>query len=692
VTRLIGASAVMVALALSLAGIVFALSGARRQRRDLLQGAYAVAYTNFALLGVATLAMVWALVTHDFSVSYVAQVGSRATPPFYTVISLWGALEGSILFWGFVLAAYTAAVVYFNRHRGGAMVPYATATLLGIGVFFYVLLVLPANPFHLVSPTPADGPGPNPLLQNHPLMAVHPPLLYLGYVGMSVPFAFAVGALLSRAPDDEWIRTTRRWTVTAWMFLTAAIIAGMWWSYEVLGWGGYWAWDPVENASFMPWLTATAFLHSVMVEERRGMLRIWNLSLVTATFLLTILGTFLTRSGVLSSVHAFSEGPIGKYFLVFIAIVFVSSLGLIAGRSSDMQSRGKLDAAVSRETVFLLNNLLFTLFTFTVLLGTLFPLVAEAVSGAKVSVGGPFFNKMTLPICMGLLFLMGVGPALPWRAASRDTIKRELLLPGGVAVLVAIASIVLGARNVFAILAFSFAAFALFVNVRQFTVGARARMRAHGEAPWTALVRLVAGNRRRYGGFVAHIGAIVAAVAIAASSAFRSETEATLKKGETMTLRGFTIRLDEIWAAQEPQRFTVGTDVSLVRGGAVAGRLSPRLNFYATSDQPISTPAVRSRAAGDLYLNLMAFERDGSTATIRMIVEPLVPWIWTGGMIIVLGAALSSWPARKRAGAPARVAIAGQGEAGGGGGGGKPLIPTAAPIPVRSATRGEAAT
>ena len=656
-TREIGSSAIMVALGLSVVGIVLAVFGVLDKRRDLVRGSYAVVYTNWVLLAVANLAMVWALVTHDFSVSYVAQVGSRSTPLFYTIISLWGALEGSILFWGFVLASYTAAVVWINRRREGDMVPYAAATLLGIAVFFYLLLVLPANPFKLVSPAPADGPGPNPLLQNHILMGVHPPLLYLGYVGMSVPFSFAVGALLAGGSDDEWIKTTRRWTIGAWAFLSAAIIAGMWWSYEVLGWGGYWAWDPVENASFMPWLTATAFVHSVMVEERRGMLRVWNLSLVTATFLLTILGTFLTRSGVLSSVHAFSNGPIGYYFLTFIALVLVLSLMLLAGRSSELHSRGRFDAAVSRETVFLLNNLLFTVFTFTVLLGTLFPLAAESLKGIKVSVGGPFFNKMTLPICMALLFLMGVGPALPWRSASRDFMKREFGIPTAAAVVVAALSVAIGTRDWFAIGAFAFGAFALTTNLHQFWIGARARMKAHGENAFVALMRLIGGNRRRYGGYIAHIGAIAAAVAIAASSAFKAEHEASLKPGQTMALRGHTIRLDQVWGQEQPQRFVVGVDVAVLNGTREVGRMDPRLNFYPTSDQPIATPSVRSRASGDLYLNLMAFERDGSGATIRMIVEPLVPWIWVGGLIVVLGAAISLWPARRRVLGTAPVAV-----------------------------------
>jgi cytochrome c-type biogenesis protein CcmF len=650
VIQTIGSSSIAVALALTLYGVVAAVVGVRRRRPELLRSAEAVAYTNFGLLSLATLAMVYALVTHDFSVSYVAQVGSRSTPLFITIISLWSALEGSILFWGWVLAAYTAAAVYLNRERHGSLVPYALTILLGVGAFFYLLLVGPANPFGTRWPVPADGPGPNPLLQNHILMAVHPPLLYLGYVGMTVPFAFAIGALLSGRLDDTWIRTTRRWTVAAWTFLTLAIVAGMWWSYEVLGWGGYWAWDPVENASFMPWLTATAFLHSVMVQERRGMLKVWNLSLIISTFLLTILGTFLTRSGIVSSVHAFTAGSIGYYFLAFIAAVLVFSLVVLAGRSQELRSAGNLDGVASRETVFLLNNLLLTAFTFTVLLGTLYPLVAEALRGVKVSVGAPFYNRMTLPLCVALLFLMGVGPALPWRSASRETLRRQLLPPLAAAVLVAVASVAFGVRQVYAVLAFAFGAFALVANLREYGTGVRARMRAHAEGPLTALRHLVAANPRRYGGYVSHMGVIAMAIGIAASSTFRMERDATLRSGETVEVPGgrFALRFDELWALDEPQRFVVGAYMTVLREGREIGRLDPRLNFYRGNDQPIATPAVRTRPDLDIYVNLMAFERDGSSATFRILTEPLVFWIWLGGGIIGLGAAIALWPGRRR--------------------------------------------
>ena len=654
-TRLLGQSAVMVAFALSIIGMLVAFVTARR-RGVLSRVATSIAYVNAALLLLANAAMIYALVTNDFSVSYVAQVGSRTTPLLFSIISLWGALEGSILFWAGVLAAYTAAVVWLNRRQGDAALGYASGLLHGVSAFFFMLLVGPANPFRLVVPTPLDGPGPNPLLQNHILMAVHPPLLYLGYVGMTVPFAFAVGALMAGRMDAQWSRTTRRWTMAAWGFLTAAIIAGMWWSYEVLGWGGYWAWDPVENASFMPWLTATAFIHSTMVEERRGMLKGWNVSLVVATFLLTILGTFLTRSGVLSSVHSFAGGSIGYYFLGFIAVVLLFSLAVVAGKSDDLRTTGQLESAASRETAFLVNNLLFTVFTVTVLLGTLYPLVAEAVRGVKVSVGAPFFNQMTLPLCMALIFLLGVGPALPWRRADPATLRRRLVTPAVALGLALIATLVMGERNVYAVLGFAFVAFALVGNLQEFVYAAVARMRSLHEGAAVALARVVSANRRRYGGYLAHIGVLVSAAGIIASSANTVEREATLRRGQTLTVGDYTVRFDDVWGRKEPQRFVVGSTIAVIDGGRIVDSLSPRMNFYNSSQQPIATPAVRSRAGDDLYLTLMAFEQDGSSITLRALVEPMVVWIWLGGGILLIGVLVAIWPdARRRAVAPVRV-------------------------------------
>jgi len=639
----LGHGALLVALVVAACGMLLIPIATRRKRRDWQLIGYAAVHTNFLLLTVAMIAMVTALVTHDFSVSYVAQVGSRATPLLYTIISLWGALEGSILLWGWVLALYVSAVLWINQDREGDLVPYAMTVLLGVMLFFVILLVGPANPFGTVFPVPLDGPGPNPLLQNHWLMAVHPPLLYMGYVGMAVPFAFAMGAMLAgEVAQDGWMRLVRRWMLVSWGFLAAAIIAGMWWSYEVLGWGGYWAWDPVENASFMPWLTATAYLHSAMVQERRGMLRLWNVNLVVGTFVLTILGTFLTRSGIISSVHAFTTGAIGYYFLSFIAIVLVMALVMVAGNSEKLRTVGTLDSALSRETAFLGNNLLFTAFTFTVLVGTLYPLVSEAIQGVKVSVGEPFFNRMSLPIMVLLLFLMGVGPALPWRSAPPGVVRDKLLPPIVGGVLLAAVAFLLGSRGGWALVTFLFVGYSATITFREFYIGSAARHRAHGEGWATALLRLVGANPRRYGGYVAHLGIFIVAIGIAASGGSRLEREATLAPGDSLTLGDVTVALRGVWGRQEPQRYVIGATLELrSASGAVIDTLAPRMNFYPSSDQPVPTPDVNSTVFRDVYANLQTFREDGSTATVKLIREPLVSWIWMGGGVLVLGALIS---------------------------------------------------
>ena len=657
---LLAHNALLVSLATVAFGAFITPVAIRTDRREWLQLVYGAVYTNFLLVSIAAVSMVVALVTHDFSVSYVAAVGSRSTPLLFTIISLWGALEGSILFWAWVLGLYAAAVVWFHHRRPGNLVPYAVMTLLAVAAFFAILLVGPADPFLPMSPVPADGPGPNTLLQNHILMAVHPPLLYLGYVGMSVPFAFALGAIFSNeAASNDWSILSRRWMLASWAFLSAAIIAGMWWSYEVLGWGGYWAWDPVENASFLPWLTATAYLHSVMVQERRNMLRLWTLNLCVATFVLTILGTFLTRSGILSSVHAFTTGPIGYYFLAFIALVLVTTLMLVAGNSERIQTKGKLGGVASRETVFLLNNLFLTAVMLTVLVGTLYPLIAEAMRGVKVSVGVPFFNRMALPAMVSLIFLMGVGPSLPWGSTPWPDARKRLFPPAIAAVILGAIAVIAGARGIYAILAFAFVGYAAMGNLREYWIGMRARRRAHGESWPTALVRLIGGNRRRYGGYVAHIGALFVALGITASSTFRSEREATLTPGQTLTVAGHTVRLKNLWGREEPQRSVIGATMDVLgKNGAVIGTMEPRMNYYHVSDQPVPTPDVRSSPRGDLYVNLMAFESSGANATVKVIVEPFVPWIWFGGLVIVVGAIIGLFHGGRGATAPALAANA----------------------------------
>ncbi len=645
--NLIGSASIVAALLGALAVAVTGIAGGFTRKPGLIRAARYGTYFVFAAMSTAFITMEVALLTHDFSVSYVARVGSRETPPYYTAISLWSSLEGSILFWGWILSAYGALVAFVNRKSDSRLVPFASGVMAFVGLFFYGLLTGPANPFGAVFPVPANGPGPNPLLQNHPLMGLHPPMLYLGYVGLSVPFAFAIGALLSGKLDEEWIRSTRRWTVAAWAFLSVGIVAGAWWSYEVLGWGGYWAWDPVENASFLPWLTATAFLHSVMVQERRGMLKTWNISLIIGTFLLTLFGTFLTRSGVLDSVHAFTEGIIGPLFLAFIALIMLVSLVLIAWRSDRLHAPGSLDAVVSRESMFILNNLLFVAFTFTVLLGTTFPLIVEAASGSRVSVGPPYFNMVSIPIGVLLLFLMGVGPALPWRRTTPEKMKRTFLVPVIVGLVAVLLGFVLGTRSMWPLITFAFAGFVMATIVEEFRKGVAARRRIAGVSAPVALGQILTRNNRRYGGYVVHAGIVVIIVALALSGTYRFEREVTLQRGELMQLGDYGVVFDELWAEDQDQRFVVGGTFSVFHKGNEVKPLRPSMNYYPNSQQPIATPAVRSTLKEDLYLTLMAFdEEDGRHATIRAIVNPAVSWLWIGGMIVALGAILAVMPQR----------------------------------------------
>jgi cytochrome c-type biogenesis protein CcmF len=622
------------------------------------------AYFSFGAMTVAMLVMEIALLTHDFSVDYVSRVGSRETPAYYTAISLWSSLDGSILFWGWILAGYGALLAYSRRRKQhGSLTPLATATIGFVGLFFFGLLAGPANPFGLVSPAPANGPGPNPLLQNHPLMGLHPPMLYFGFVGLTVPFAFAIAALISGNLESGWMREARRWTIAAWAFLTMGIIGGGWWSYEVLGWGGYWAWDPVENASFLPWLTATAFLHSVMVQERRGMLKTWNLTLIISTFLLTLFGTFLTRSGILDSVHAFTEGVIGPLFLMYIALVAVISLALIGWRSDRLHAPGQLDAPVSRESAFIVNNLLFVGLTFTVLLGTMFPLVVEAVRGDRISVGPPYFDMVAAPIGVALLFLMGVGPALPWRRATGEKVLRTFWMPTVVGVLVVAVTFVLGLRAVYPILAFGLAGFVMATIVAEFYRGMAARRRIAGRSFPAAFLDLFTRSGRRYGGYVVHVGVVVIAVALSVSTTWKTEREATLRAGERIAIGEYEVEFQELWTADEPQRFVVGSTFLAYRGDRLLGEERPRLNYYPMSQQPIATPAVRSSLTEDLYLTLMAFDGDqGEHATVRAIVNPAVAWLWIGGMIMGIGAVIAIVPGRRKPTPEALADLIGQDE------------------------------
>jgi cytochrome c-type biogenesis protein CcmF len=635
----------------ALGAITMAVGIKRRDGRIMATGRQ---FVFMLLLGavVAAGAMEWALVTHDFSIAYVVRNHARATPLLYTVAALWGALEGSILLWGLVLAGYLAVAVHRLRARAAEpLVAWATLVGLVVATFFFALMLGPANPFEATAGLiPRDGLGPNPLLQNHVLMAIHPPMLYLGYVGMTIPFAFAVAALITGRVGEGWLLETRRATLVAWAFLSAGIILGAWWSYEVLGWGGYWAWDPVENASFIPWLTATAFLHSVVVQERRGMLRVWNLSLIIATFCLTILGTFLTRSGVLNSVHAFSESDIGAWFLTFLGLAAATGIGLIAWRGDRLRTPGRLDSPVSREGAFLANNLLFAAFAFVVLLGTVFPLLVEALQDEKLSVGEPYFDRMTVPIGLALLFLMAVAPALPWRAASGEVLRRRLGVPAWVGALTMAACAVIGARGIAQIVAFGLGAFAVAGIVRQYALGVGATRRTDSDIGWLrALRRTVAGNRRLYGGLIVHVGVVVLAVALAASMGYTKKREFRVAQGEQVTLASHRFTYLGIEQRETGQKTTIQVRVRVERDGKNLGVYAPALSIFpnAPGGAAIGTPSVRTGVLRDVYLTLVSSPGEDGRITLGVQLSPLVVWLWIGGGIMVCGTAVAVWPNRR---------------------------------------------
>jgi cytochrome c-type biogenesis protein CcmF len=604
-------------------------------------------YAYAAVMAAANALMVYALLAHDFSVGYVAQVGSRLVPTRVSFVSLWSSLEGSILFWGLVLGLYLAAASYWNRGRHDEYMPYATGVWLACATFFSFLLAGPAQPFQTVSPVPADGPGPNPLLQNHVLMIVHPPCLYTGYVGMTIPFGMAAAALLVGRLGRDFLRSLRTWLLLPWVFLTLAIMLGGWWSYEVLGWGGYWAWDPVENASFMPWLTATAALHSAMLTERKGVLKGWTSTLVLATFLLTILGTFMTRSGVFNSVHSFTQSAIGPTILVFLAGAAVFSVILLAFRIDALEAEGRMEGAISRDGMFLLNNLLFVLFTFTVLIGTVFPLLVEAFKGAQMSVGRPYFDGMVVPIGVALLFLMGVGPALPWGAATADQARRALLPPllgSGVAAALGAA---LGARHPWTLLALACGGYAAYVTAHELWLPLAQRMKAHREGLGTALLNgLLRRGRRRFGAYVVHAGATLVIIAIAVSSTTSRSREIQLREGESFLLGSYTLTFVKAWELAEPHRRSLVAQIDVAHKGKAAGTLQPRMNQYESQREPIGTPAVRSSLFEDLYLSIMSVDPENGRLGLLAMVNPMVGWIWGATMLMAVGALVALVPRR----------------------------------------------
>ncbi|MEX1217038.1 MAG: heme lyase CcmF/NrfE family subunit [Acidimicrobiales bacterium] len=630
----LGRAGITLGLAAAVLGAITVGYGLIRNRPDLVRLSRWYAMLVFFGGVLAAFAMERALITRDFTVKYVAENGSTKTPAIYNFSTLWGALEGSIILWALILGGYLVAVVVkFRKRLADPLVGWAVFTMLIVCVFFFWMLVGPANPFtSFAPPIGFDGPGPNPLLQNHPLMAFHPPMLYLGYVGFTVPFAFAIAALVTGRVGEGWLLATRRWTLIAWSFLTVGIILGSWWSYEVLGWGGYWAWDPVENASIMPWLTGTAYLHSVLVQERRGMLRVWNISLLCATFALTILGTFITRSGVLESVHAFTTSGIGVAFLSFFALIVLTTVVLIGWRGDRLRSPGRIDSPLSREGAFLANNAVFAALAFVILLGTLFPLVVEAINGDRVSVGVPYFNRMTMPIGLTLLFLMAIAPVLPWRKASSELLRHRLMWPAWIGVGSMILAVAIGARGFAPVVAFGLGGFAAGSAGRQLVLATRRQ-------GWRGLVG------RANGGMVVHLGVVIIAVAFAASSSYVRQAEFTLKVGESAEFAGHTLLYEGQNIKQEEAKIV---EQVLIRIDGT-GPWAPSLNKFANGNQTIGTPSVRSTFTHDVALSVIDIkDGENGSVTIRVTVQPLIIWLWIGGGVMALGTLLAVFPGRRR--------------------------------------------
>ena len=647
VNAALGRAGLLLMLAASIFGALTVLYGIRRHDRRLLKQAPLYAWFAFGGIVVSVLMMQRALITRDFSLAYIQQVGSADTPTLYNVAAMWSALEGSILLWSVILAGFTAAVAWrFKDRTNDILVGWALIVMFVITAFFALLSFGPADPFVAGAPGITSGPGPNPLLQNHILVLFHPPILYLGYVGFAVPFSFAIAALITGRLGEGWLLETRRWALFSWAFLTIGILLGGWWSYEVLGWSGVWAWDPVENASFMPWLTATAYIHSVLVQERRGMLRVWNLSLLVATFALTILGTFLTRSGVINSVHAFGDGPIGKWLLGFFGLIVVVSLALIAWRGDRLRSPGAIDSPISREGAFLANNVLFTVFAFVVLLGTVFPLLVEALQDRQTVVGAPYFDRLSMPIGLALLFLMGVAPVLPWRKASTELLSERLFWPAWMGAGAIALAVFVGADGWAPLVAFGLAGFAAGAALRQLVLATRRQG-----------LRGFVG--RANGGMVVHLGVILVAVALASSNSFTHSATLVVSQGEVVEWGGHTFELASVDETINDRGSESVLAANVVLDGGATYR--PANTTYLNMGAEVGTPSVRTGLTEDVYLTLDPGAVAGdSSATIRVFIKPMILWLWIGGLIMAIGTLLAAFPGpnRRRAIDPVSAPIA----------------------------------
>ncbi len=627
----------VLALACSVYGLVASLWGAYRKNPELILSGERAALAVAAFLTLAAIALIQALVTSDFRYEYVASYTSRALPVFFKFTALWAGQAGSLLFWDWILAMYIVTLILTYRKTLSQDMPVVLGILMGVTIFFTSLVVFVTSPFAKLPTVPPDGHGLNPLLQ-HWAMIIHPPILYLGYVGFSIPFAFALGALILGKTDNQWVRTVRRWTIVPWFFLGIGMLLGGKWAYMELGWGGYWAWDPVENAAMMPWLTGTAFLHSIIIQEKKDMLKIWNIVLIFLTFALSIFGTFLTRSGVISSVHSFTQSSIGPLFLGFVVFILVSSFAILYLRYPYVKSTARLESVVSRESAFLINNVVFVGACFAVFWGTVFPVVSEAVRGVKITVGPPFFNSVNVPIFLFLLFLTGVGPLVAWRKSSLPYLKKLFLWPTVVFFVTLVTLFAFGMRHLYALLSFSLGAFVIATIVAEFHRGAKARTRAHQEGYLSALWNLTMKNKRRYGGYIVHFGIVLLFFGVA-GSAFDREVDVSLKKGESMQLGHYEVVYKGSQVGKDAHKEWLVTTLELRKDGRPIKEIYPQRHFYLAQEQPTTEVAVYSTLKEDFYVVLAGLDDEEGTeaASFKIYLKPLVSLVWLGGMVLTLG-------------------------------------------------------
>ena len=642
----IGYQALIIALVLSAYSIVAYILGRKTHSAKYIESANNAVYANFILITISSVALLYALITRDFQVEYVAHYSNRALSLFYTITAFWAGQDGSLLLWDWMLTLFAVIVVVQSRKKNQELLPYIMVIINFTLLFFIYLTAFKTNPFSRTPFVPEDGTGLNPLLQN-PGMIFHPPSLYLGFVGFTVPFAFAIAALITNKLDEQWIKSVRRWTLFAWLFLTIGNILGMQWAYVELGWGGYWAWDPVENASLLPWLTGTAFLHSVIVQERKRMLRIWNMWLIVITFALTIFGTFVTRSGLISSVHAFGVSDLGPLFLGFLAIVLVGSGWLIFKRHDQLKSDRELGTWTSKESSFMLNNLLFIALSVGVFIGTTMPSISEAMKGEKLTVGTQFFNRMAVPIGMAIFLLIGVCALLSWSKTSREKLLKNFTIPTVSAMFTVVVLVLFGIRQAIPLLAFAIAAFATSTIVMEFVRGTLVRMRSEKVSFFKALVTLAARNKRRYGGYIVHLGVLMLFFGITGSSAFSVKETKTLKKGEEIAIGPYQLVFQGLQLGKKGDMQVIAAILDVSKNGKPIGTIKSDKHIHPNY-QPVTEVGIRSTLAEDLYVILANYNVSTQMATISVLIEPLVLWMWLGGIVMVIGTLFAMLPGRRK--------------------------------------------